>query len=63
VARLLRNQDVGYIDRVRNCFLRHDGLYILIKDQKGYGPSARSRSGRAFKKVIFLIYERHLFDQ
>jgi len=61
-ARLLRNQDVGYIDRVGNCFLHQDGLYILIEDQKGYGPSSRARSGRAFKKsglkVIFLLLQK-----
>jgi len=61
-ARLLRNQDVGYIDRVGNCFLHQDGLYILIEDQKGYSSSARSRSGRAFKKsglkVIFLVLQK-----
>jgi hypothetical protein len=61
-ARLLRNQDIGYIDRVGNCFLRKDGLYILIEDQKGYGSSSRARSGRAFKKsglkVIFLLLQK-----
>jgi hypothetical protein len=61
-ARLLRKKDIGYIDRVGNCFLHQDGLYILIEDPKGYGPSTRERSGRAFKKsglkVIFLLLQK-----
>jgi hypothetical protein len=61
-ARLLRNQDVGYIDHVGNCFLRRDGLYVLIEDKKGYSSSAISRPDRAFKKsglkVIFLLLQK-----
>lgn len=60
-ARLFRNRNIGYIDRVGNCFLHKGELYVLIETQKGYGASRRRRSGRAFQKsglkIIFLLLE------
>lgn len=60
-ARLLRNRNVGYIDRVGNCFLHKGELYVLIEVQKGYSTSQTRRPSRAFQKsglkIIFLLLE------
>ena len=60
-ARLFRSRNVGYIDRVGNCFLHKDELYVLIETQKGYGSSRSERPGRAFQKsglkIIFLLLQ------
>lgn len=58
-AKLLRKENVCYLDSAGNCYLADEGLFTFIQGQKSSAAASQDRPGRAFNasglKLIFLL--------